>query len=445
MNRKEDIKRSGGKRTAKETAAPPAPSADHRCRCGYRGFLAAVLAVVLAVSCFSFGAFSVFAEDVNTTDGSAQGAGGTAVNYTVDLIPVTADGAAAGGNTSNDAGDTGNVGGASDEEHSGAGDGVSDTETGGAAGAGDMATARASVGEEFGVAIKVSGGDYAALQLHLTYDSSLVSYAGKAEAQNKDSHLEVTETTENASEGIEGTETTGAAEGELFVTLFGSQLTDGSLAAVLTFQGIQRGNAAFGLKEVQVAPQGEDLGNGGEDQLAESQLTGCTVTIGEKSEEDTWTVTIDDRYVKDLGVVFTGAESGEELKSGANEVKVGADDTAYAFTVKHTEACVVACTTDGGATYTALTPQATDQADTYRFEVPVGTGVTVAAALLGDVNLDAALTSTDAILLNRYLAQTSGLTGLSLLTADTSRDGDTASVDAILLNRRLAQIITSFD
>ena len=124
---------------------------------------------------------------------------------------------------------------------------------------------------------------------------------------------------------------------------------------------------------------------------------------------------------------------------------MGADDTAYAFTVKHTEACVVACTTDGGATYTALTPQATDQADTYRFEVPVGTGVTVAAALLGDVNLDAALTSTDAILLNRYLAQTSGLTGLSLLTADTSRDGDTASVDAILLNRRLAQIITSFD
>ncbi len=325
--------------------------------------LAAVLAVAMAVSGFCFAA-------------AAPPAEGTADQYRVELIPVT-----------------------SAEESGGPED----------------ASASYPAGTEFEIGIRVSGGDYAALQLYLTYDSSHVSYTGKAEAAQESSQLEVTEVT---------------SETSLFVTLFGDEMEDGSTAAVLTFTGIAEGEASFGITAAQAAPQGSDLGNDAADWLAEGQLTGCTVLIGEAADE-TVTVTLNDSYLSETGAVFSG------LTSGSNPVTPDAN-RMHSFTLTHTEACVAAYSTDGGVTYTALTATAVaGQENTYRYSVPAQEGVIVAAALRGDADLSGTVSVTDAAVIARSVANNISLSSLAALAADGNASGTVQASDAAVISRSL--------
>lgn len=59
----------------------------------------------------------------------------------------------------------------------------------------------------------------------------------------------------------------------------------------------------------------------------------------------------------------------------------------------------------------------------------------------GDLNADGAVTSADAVLLARYLADLTELSGEQLLAADVNGDGNVSSADAVLLARFLAGVI----
>lgn len=66
------------------------------------------------------------------------------------------------------------------------------------------------------------------------------------------------------------------------------------------------------------------------------------------------------------------------------------------------------------------------------------------AAAAGDLNADGAVTSADAVLLARYLADLTELSEEQLLAADVNDDGIVSSADAVLLARFLAGVIEGF-
>ena len=67
-----------------------------------------------------------------------------------------------------------------------------------------------------------------------------------------------------------------------------------------------------------------------------------------------------------------------------------------------------------------------------------GTNVTVEFVLEGDLNSNGSVTSTDLILLRRYLAGIDSLEGKGLASADINNDLKLTSTDLIILRRRLA-------
>ena len=63
----------------------------------------------------------------------------------------------------------------------------------------------------------------------------------------------------------------------------------------------------------------------------------------------------------------------------------------------------------------------------------------------GDLNGDGDITSADAVILAKYLADLTELSEDQLLAADLNSDGDVTSADAVLMARFLARLIDSFD
>ena|GEM_PF-3184677 len=93
------------------------------------------------------------------------------------------------------------------------------------------------------------------------------------------------------------------------------------------------------------------------------------------------------------------------------------------FTVSSSVACVVAYSTDGGATYTRLTAAATASADVYSFTVDVESDMIIAVVVKGDVNGDGVVNAFDQMQVTAAAKGLLSLTPLQTLAADVNVDG----------------------
>jgi hypothetical protein len=66
-----------------------------------------------------------------------------------------------------------------------------------------------------------------------------------------------------------------------------------------------------------------------------------------------------------------------------------------------------------------------------------------AAVVLGDLNNDGKINSTDAVLFNKYLAKIDNLDATAMSAADINGDNKVNSADVVILNRYLAKLITT--
>ena len=145
-------------------------------------------------------------------------------------------------------------------------------------------------------------------------------------------------------------------------------------------------------------------------------------------------VTLDDRSVISKGTATSTLDTDKHYQTG---------DT---FTVTSELACVVAFSTDQGASYQELTARHVD-GNTYQFTIPeVNAAFQIGIVLLGDARGDGAIKSNDYTRISRYLAAQNDtsittnceLDALTWLAADTRKDGNVKSNDGTRLSRYLA-------
>ena len=119
----------------------------------------------------------------------------------------------------------------------------------------------------------------------------------------------------------------------------------------------------------------------------------------------------------------------------------GPYDEDVTFTVTCESACVVAYSTDGGATYIQLT--GSGSGDTSSFTLPATDGdVTVAVVLKGDVMLSGDVDTTDVTQLKRFIAGKRDLNPLQFLAADVTGEGKVNTTDVTQLKRFIAGLRT---
>ncbi len=230
--------------------------------------------------------------------------------------------------------------------------------------------------------------------------------------------------------GVEGTIFTYSLSGDgaAYATLEGNTLT------------VKNENAAAG-KTITVAVSGQSVDlNDDEIPEYESGHAEFTVTLNGTTSSDTYTLTLDTQYLGTAGAAFEGLSAGENEISAESIAEGG-----YSFTVNHSEACVVAYTTDSGETYTALTAVSTDTPDKYQFTVPVeGENIVVSVALRGDADLNGKLDIDDASTIARFKVNAVSLNSLQRLAADADKSGeidiDDASAIAVrCVNKRVLE------
>ncbi len=151
-----------------------------------------------------------------------------------------------------------------------------------------------------------------------------------------------------------------------------------------------------------------------------------TVTFNYNSESDGYIVTINNTTKNKASV--DGIVNGD-LYSGDK-----------GFTVTCVDACVVAYSTDGGATYTKLAASGTGE--TRSFIVPVNSDTIVFIALKGDATLDGRVNATDATQVKRYAVQLRTFGPENLLAADVTGEGRVNATDATQIKRFAVQLRT---
>lgn len=204
-------------------------------------------------------------------------------------------------------------------------------------------------------------------------------------------------------------------DGQIAVSWTTALASDAWIAAdgvVLTISGTVKDGTADGVYPLTFAPVARKI-NGNEDAADNDEIV--------------------------IGYVY-GADSAEyEVKTEDGSVTVGSPDTTT--TDKQTTTTDKQTTTSETTTVSKAT-DSTDDTD----ETTESTKSTIdvpADVLYGDVNLDARIDLTDAIVLNKYCADVVDLTDPQLLNADCTADGNVDSNDSIALLRFLVHIINS--
>ncbi len=158
------------------------------------------------------------------------------------------------------------------------------------------------------------------------------------------------------------------------------------------------------------------------------------------------TCTVFDKYYNRAKIVYgitaTGSVTKYQLtvdkKNGTKgDITCSISSGSYeagnkSFTVSSKNACRVFSTTNNSA-YTQI--KATTSGNTHTYTVNLNASTTVVIAKLGDVNLDGAVDSADALLVLRYDVNKATFNSLQKLIADVNGDNKIDSADALLILR----------
>lgn len=128
-------------------------------------------------------------------------------------------------------------------------------------------------------------------------------------------------------------------------------------------------------------------------------------------------------------------ESGITVNNAAKDAVItapagGWTEGSNTFTVSCEDACYVAISNDGGATYTRLTATATETDGTYSFTAEDVTASSIIAVIkAGDANGDGFCDTSDMGRIKGYTLGNSDLNALELLAADANNDGECDTAD----------------
>ena len=253
----------------------------------------------------------------------------------------------------------------------------------------------AVVGESVELDVSISGNTgFAAANLELVYDNSALELT-KVESGVLGGYFE---TNDN------------------YISIANAEnITDDGVMFTATFKVLAAGTSSVSVKLGGVS--GGAFADVDENSVDVSFTSG-TVTAVEPARG--FAVTVDNK---------TGSENPATVSLVSGNLYNG----ETTFTVECDNPCAVMYTTDG-ETYTAVAC-VTDDSGSRTFTINVTEEMTVVVALKGDFNLDGAVNSRDALLVNRADADT--LSALVFIVADANGDGAVNSRDAILINRGL--------
>ena len=136
-------------------------------------------------------------------------------------------------------------------------------------------------------------------------------------------------------------------------------------------------------------------------------------------------VTLENMGSDTSGAVITPPEGG--WQAGSNT-----------FTVTCAQACTVAISRDGGATYTRLKADSGGTGNTHSFTADMSTGTLVGVIITGDSNGDGNVTNADITRLQAAYAGKITLSGLQSIAVDVNGDGNITNADITRLRAAYA-------